>query len=65
MGIQVTVDSSMCIGTGNCVFNAPGVFDLDDETARVVDKAAAPESTIRFAASTCPVLAIQVEEIPS
>ena len=61
MKLQVTVDSDTCIGTGNCVFNAPGVFEQDDDgTSHVVDQTAASEETIRFAAGTCPVSAIDL-----
>jgi ferredoxin len=63
MSLKVTVDAETCIGTGNCAFNAPGVFDQDDDgTARVINVSGAPEEGIRFAASTCPVQAIRVED---
>ena len=49
------------MGSGNCGFWAPGVFDLDDEgIAYVVDPDAAPEDKILLAAEGCPTQAITV-----
>jgi ferredoxin len=59
----IRVDANTCIGTGNCVFNAPGVFDqAEDGTSIVVDITAQPIARIRFAAESCPVKAITVED---
>lgn len=61
MGLEVAVDRDLCIGSGNCVYGAPGVFDLDDdEVAFVVDPDAAPEDAILSAARRCPSHAITV-----
>ena len=61
VGLQVEVDRDLCIGSGNCVYGAPGTFDLDDdEVAFVVDPAAAPEEAIVQAARRCPSHAISV-----
>src|SRR5277367_408182 len=44
MVLEIDVDRDACMGSGNCVFAAPGVFDLDDDSiARVVDPAASTE----------------------
>lgn len=49
------------MGSGNCSFWAPGVFDLDDEgVAVVVDAAAAPEEKIILAMQGCPTQAIRL-----
>ena len=49
------------MGSGNCVFQAPGVFALDDDgIAVVLDPAAAPEESVRIAAARCPSKAITV-----
>ena len=41
MGLEVEIDRDVCMGSGNCVYEAPGVFDLDDDSvAFVVDPAA-------------------------
>ncbi|MGE0386668.1 MAG: ferredoxin [Gammaproteobacteria bacterium] len=66
MAITVEIDRERCMGTGNCVFHAPGVFDQDDEGRSILaDPGAQPESRIRFAASSCPVGAIRVVETGS
>jgi ferredoxin len=59
--IQVTVDRSLCIGSGDCVDTAPDVFQLDDEDkAVVVDPDGASLDDILTAAGGCPVSAIFV-----
>jgi ferredoxin len=59
--IAVTVDRSLCIGSGDCVDTVPDVFQLDDEDkAVVVDPDGAPLDDVITAASNCPVSAIFV-----
>jgi ferredoxin len=59
--IEVTVDRSLCIGSGDCVDTAPDVFQLDDEDkAVVVDPDGASVDDIIGAAGNCPVSAIFV-----
>lgn len=59
---RVVIDTEACMASGNCVFNAPGVFDQDESgTSYVIDVASAPEEVVRFAARSCPVGAIRVE----
>jgi ferredoxin len=49
------------MGSGNCAFWAPGVFDLDgDGIAIVLDPDAAPEEKTLLAAQGCPTQAITV-----
>ena len=49
------------MGSGNCSFWAPGVFDLDDEgIAVVVDPTAQPDEKIVLAAQGCPTQAIVI-----
>ena len=49
------------MGSGNCAFWAPGVFDLDDDgIAIVIDTDASPEEKIVLAAHGCPTQAIRV-----
>ena len=51
MGIDVEIDRDVCMGSGNCTYEAPGVFDLDDDgVAVVVDVTAAPEDSVAAAA---------------
>ena len=59
--IGVTVDRSLCIGSGDCVDTAPDVFQLDEEDkAVVVDPDGAPTDDVIEAARNCPVSAIFV-----
>jgi len=61
MDLDVQIDRDLCMGSGNCVYAAPGVFELDDDSvAFVVDPAAAPEDDIVAAARNCPTHAITV-----
>jgi ferredoxin len=59
--IHVTVDRSLCIGSGDCVDTAPNVFQLDEEDkAVVVDPDGASVDEIVQSAANCPVSAIFV-----
>ena len=61
MSLQVEIDRDVCIGSGNCVYGAPGVFELDDDSiAVVVDADAATEDVIVRVARLCPSHAITV-----
>ena len=59
--IRVEVDRGLCIGSGDCVEAAPGVFELDEEDkARVIDPDGDPADDVVEAARNCPVAAIFV-----
>jgi ferredoxin len=61
MEIEIDIDRDACMGSGNCVFTAPGVFELDDDSiARVVDPHASPEEAVVTAARQCPTHAISL-----
>jgi len=61
MGFQISIDAEACMGTGNCVFQAPGVFEQDEDgISFVVDAEAAPDQRITLAAASCPAGAITV-----
>ena len=61
MALRIEIDRDACMGSGNCGFWAPGVFDLDDDgIAIVVDPEAQPEDKILLAAQGCPTQAISV-----
>ena len=61
MAIEITINRELCMGSGNCAFWAPGVFDLDaDGIAIVIDPTAQPEDLIRNAAEGCPTQAISI-----
>jgi len=59
--IRIEVDRGLCIGSGDCVDTAPGVFELDeDDKARVIDPDGEPYDLVLEAAGNCPVTAIFV-----
>lgn len=59
---RVVIDRDACMGSGNCVFWAPGVFDLDDDgVARVCGDPRGHEDRVRSAADNCPTRAIHIE----
>ena len=61
MTIEISIDRDQCMGSGNCVFNAPDTFELDDESiARVHDVGGSSEDAIVRAAKGCPTQAIMV-----
>ena len=61
MALEVEIDRDTCMGSGNCVYEAAGAFDLDDDgISTVVAVAAAPEEQIIAAARKCPTKAISV-----
>ena len=64
--MKITVDQDACASSGNCVLNAPQVFDQREDDGVVVLLTAdpAPEQAegARRAAAACPALAIRIEE---
>ena len=61
MALSIEINREVCMGSGNCSFWAPGVFDLDDDgVAIVVDPTAAGEDRIALAVDGCPTKAITV-----
>jgi ferredoxin len=67
--MRVKVNDDVCQGHTLCRMTAPDVFKLrpDDGHAYVDDEEVAPEheSDVRMAASTCPELAIELDEEPA
>ncbi len=62
--LRIVIDHEQCVGSGNCVYWAPGTFDLDDDgRSRVLEPVADDEEKIRVAAEGCPVRAISVEVV--
>ncbi len=48
------------MGSGNCLYRAPGVFDVDDDAVAVVrGEVTGPEAALRSAAENCPTQAIR------
>jgi ferredoxin len=64
--MKVTVDQDICASSGNCVMNAPEVFDQreDDGVVVLLNSHPTPEQAdgARRAAAACPALAIHIEE---
>ena len=64
--MKVTVDQDICASSGNCVMNAPELFDQRDEDGVVVllnaNPSAEQSESVRRAAAQCPALAIHIEE---
>ncbi len=61
MALKIEINRELCMGSGNCSFWAPGVFDLDDDgIAVVLDPTAAPEDKIILAGQGCPTQAISI-----
>jgi ferredoxin len=58
---DVTVDRTVCIGSGVCVGMAPDAFRLEGGRSRPVREHGVPaDQTVLAAAVTCPALAIEV-----
>lgn len=61
--IDIAIDRETCMGSGNCMFWAPGVFDLDGAgLAHVVDPVAAPLDRVVEAERHCPTASITVTQ---
>lgn len=63
MPLEIRIDRERCMGSGNCSFWAPHVFDLDEDmVAIVIDPAGDPDEKIRLAEQGCPTQAISIIE---
>jgi ferredoxin len=63
MTVRIEINREKCMGSGNCLFWAPGVFELgDDGVSVVIDPSAATERQIMQAVEGCPTQAIAVSE---
>ena len=64
--MRVTVDRDMCMGSGNCVWRASGVFDQSPDDGLVVVLVDAPtpdqHEAVRHAVDECPTAAITLVE---
>ena len=61
VALSIEINRDVCMGSGNCSFWAPGVFDLDDDgIAIVVDPEGEPEDKIVLAGQGCPTQAISI-----
>lgn len=65
MSVRITIDSGVCIGSGQCALTAPAVFDQDDDgygTVRPGKEDGAGDPLAREAVRACPVQAISLRE---
>jgi ferredoxin len=64
--MRVAADREVCIGSGNCVFAAPEVFDQDDDEGLVVlltaEVGPRDADAVREAVAHCPSGALRVSE---
>lgn len=62
MGLEVEIDRDLCMGSGNCVYEAAGVFELDADSIATVTGPVPPEDEgkVMAAARKCPTGAITV-----
>jgi ferredoxin len=64
--MRVIADTETCQAYGNCLLEAPDVFDLDDETAAVMVLQVNPPEELRpaveAAVRSCPVQALTLQE---
>ncbi|GAA3042606.1 ferredoxin [Pseudonocardia yunnanensis] len=61
--VKITVERDRCIGAGQCVFNAPELFDQDDEgTVVVLEEQPSPEQepAAHAAEHACPARVISL-----
>lgn len=63
MALEIQINRETCMGSGNCSFWAPGVFDLDDDgIAIVIDPEGNDREKIVLAVQGCPTQAITLLE---
>jgi ferredoxin len=64
MALEVEIDRDLCMGSGNCVYEAAGVFELDADSISTVSGPVSPEDEdedkVMAAARKCPTGAITV-----
>ncbi len=59
--IEVRITRAACIGAATCVVYAPSTFDIDDQNIAIMKRGAWDRlEKIVAAATSCPVLAIEV-----
>jgi ferredoxin len=63
---RAVVDRDACMGSGNCVYWAPAVFDLDDDGVAFAEgDIAGNEEAVEQAIGNCPTRAISLESDPT
>ncbi|MFF3324040.1 ferredoxin [Streptomyces sp. NPDC002889] len=65
--MQISIDHHTCIGSGQCVLTAPGVFTQDDDGYSALVPGGTETAThqqVQEAALSCPVQAIAATDGP-
>jgi ferredoxin len=66
--VNVIVEEGKCVGSGQCVLVAPGVFDQRDSDGVVVLLDATPPESVwanvREAVILCPAAVVRIRETP-
>ena len=61
--MKVEIDRERCMGSGNCVYWAPKVFDIGDDMIAVVISDPDPHrERVEMAAEHCPTQAISLDD---
>jgi len=62
--VTVRIERESCIGSGNCIKVASGLFELDDESIVTFSEGSAPpdRATVIEACEICPVEALIVTD---
>jgi ferredoxin len=61
--VRIEIDRERCMGSGNCTYWAPEVFDIDDDmVAVVIGDPAAHEERVQLAVDHCPTRAISLAD---
>ncbi len=63
--MHVEIDRPMCVGSGQCVLAAPGVFDQDDDGfVTLLRERPAPDQmeAVEESAALCPAAAIRLAQ---
>ncbi|WP_347280132.1 (4Fe-4S)-binding protein [Frankia sp. CcI49] len=59
-GSSLHVDRDLCMGSGSCAFQAPAMFDLDDEMKVVRLDGSDSADALRAAVESCPSGALRL-----
>lgn len=65
MSIRITIDDTLCVGSGDCARIAPDVFEVDEDAGLAIVRSGAAEQPLKLlqdAAYQCPTGSIEVEE---
>ncbi|HEY0508224.1 MAG TPA: ferredoxin [Blastococcus sp.] len=63
--MNITADTTRCVGAGQCVLSAPDIFDQDDDALVVLVEVSPGEDElelVRDAVDRCPSQAITLHE---